>query len=154
MNRYKVTKQLGDGTYGSVPAVNRSTNEVGAIKKMKRSSTPGRREAARGVLAEEAEPSNIVKLKEVIENELFFVFEFMEANLYEVMKGRDKPIPEARAKPCIRCSKVWRLCTNMGFSTVTSSLRTCSSRAKQSNLVDFGLVARFAPAHLTRTTCR
>ena len=29
MNRYKVTKQLGDGTYGSVlKAVNRQTNEV------------------------------------------------------------------------------------------------------------------------------
>ena len=43
---------------------------------------------------------NIVKLKEVIrENEeLFFVFEYMEANLYEVMKGRDKPIPEARVR--------------------------------------------------------
>ena len=37
MNRYKVTKQLGDGTYGSVlKAVNRSTNEVVAIKKMKK----------------------------------------------------------------------------------------------------------------------
>ena len=34
MNRYKVTKQLGDGTYGSVlKAVNRSTHEVVAIKK-------------------------------------------------------------------------------------------------------------------------
>jgi serine/threonine protein kinase len=29
MNRYKVTKQLGDGTYGSVlKAVNRQTGEV------------------------------------------------------------------------------------------------------------------------------
>ena len=37
MNRYKVTKQLGDGTYGSVlKAVNRSTHEVVAIKKMKK----------------------------------------------------------------------------------------------------------------------
>jgi male germ cell-associated kinase len=37
MNRYKVTKQLGDGTYGSVlKAVNRQTGEVVAIKKMKK----------------------------------------------------------------------------------------------------------------------
>lgn len=29
MNRYKITKQLGDGTYGSVlKAVNRQTGEV------------------------------------------------------------------------------------------------------------------------------
>lgn len=37
MNRYKITKQLGDGTYGSVlKAVNRQTGEVVAIKKMKK----------------------------------------------------------------------------------------------------------------------
>ena len=37
MNRYKVTKQLGDGTYGSVlKAVNRQTGEVVAVKKMKK----------------------------------------------------------------------------------------------------------------------
>lgn len=37
MQRYRVTKQLGDGTYGSVfKAVNKQTGEVVAIKKMKR----------------------------------------------------------------------------------------------------------------------
>ena len=37
MQRYKVTKQLGDGTYGSVfKAFNKQTGEVVAIKKMKR----------------------------------------------------------------------------------------------------------------------
>ena len=36
-SRYKVIKQLGDGTYGSVwKATNRQSNEVVAIKKMKR----------------------------------------------------------------------------------------------------------------------
>jgi len=36
MNRYKVTKVLGDGTYGSVlRAQNKSTGETVAIKKMK-----------------------------------------------------------------------------------------------------------------------
>lgn len=36
MNRYKVTKQLGDGTYGSVhKAINRQSGEVVAIKQMK-----------------------------------------------------------------------------------------------------------------------
>jgi protein kinase len=39
---------------------------------------------------------NIVKLKEVIRenDELFFVFEFMDGNLYEVMKERDRFFPE------------------------------------------------------------
>lgn len=37
MNRYKIVKQLGDGTYGSVlKAVNRASGEVVAIKKMKK----------------------------------------------------------------------------------------------------------------------
>ena len=37
MNRYKVTKQLGDGTYGCVlKAANRQTGEIMAIKKMKK----------------------------------------------------------------------------------------------------------------------
>ena len=37
MNRYKVTKTLGDGTYGSVlRGQNRQSGEVVAIKRMKR----------------------------------------------------------------------------------------------------------------------
>ena len=44
--------------------------------------------------------ANVVKLKEVIRenDELFFVFEFMEKNLYEMMKEREKMIPEARIR--------------------------------------------------------
>jgi len=40
---------------------------------------------------------NIVKLKEVIRenDELFFVFEFMECNLYELSKKRDRHFPES-----------------------------------------------------------
>ena len=39
MNRYKVTKQLGDGTYGSVlKAVNRSTGEVVRIRRRARAA--------------------------------------------------------------------------------------------------------------------
>lgn len=44
--------------------------------------------------------ANIVKLKEVIRenDELFFVFEFLEKNLYEYMKEREKHIPESRVR--------------------------------------------------------
>lgn len=39
MNRYKVTKQLGDGTYGSVlKAINRSTGEVVRIGRRARAA--------------------------------------------------------------------------------------------------------------------
>ncbi len=43
---------------------------------------------------------NIVKLKEVIRenNELFFVFEFMDGNLYQSMKERDKYFPESKIR--------------------------------------------------------
>jgi serine/threonine protein kinase len=41
-----------------------------------------------------------VKLKEVIRenDELFFVFEFMEGNLYELMKNRDRHFPESKIR--------------------------------------------------------
>lgn len=42
----------------------------------------------------------IVKLKEVIRenDELFFVFEFMELNLYELMKKRERHFPESKIR--------------------------------------------------------
>ena len=42
----------------------------------------------------------MVKLKEVIRenDELFFVFEYMEANLYELMKKRDRHFPESKIR--------------------------------------------------------
>lgn len=44
--------------------------------------------------------ANIVKLKEVIRenNELYFVFEHMHANLYQAMSESDRPFPEARIR--------------------------------------------------------
>ena len=43
---------------------------------------------------------NIVKLREVIRanDELFFVFECMDTNLYELMKGRDRHFPESQVR--------------------------------------------------------
>lgn len=103
MNRYKVVKQLGDGTYGAVwKAVNRQTNEVVAIKKMKRKfysweECMNLREVKS--LRKLNHPC-VVKLKEVIRenDELFFVFEFLDCNLYQMMKDRDKFFPESRVK--------------------------------------------------------
>ena len=100
MNRYKVTKQLGDGTYGSVlKGVNRQTGEVVAIKKMKKKFyTWEECMQLREVKSlKKLNHPNIVKLKEVIRenDELFFVFEFMECNLYELSKKRDRHFPES-----------------------------------------------------------
>jgi protein kinase len=93
MNRYRITKTLGDGTYGSVfQATLLATGETVAIKKMKRKfyswdECMALREVRS--LRKLTHP-HIVKLREVIRDadELFFVFEFMERNLYELMRGR------------------------------------------------------------------
>lgn len=103
MNRYKVTKQLGDGTYGSVlKAVNRSTGEVVAVKKMKKKFyTWEECMQLREIKSlKKLNHPNIVKLKEVIRenDELFFVFEYMECNLYECMKKRDRHFPESKIR--------------------------------------------------------
>lgn len=103
MNQYKVIKELGDGTYGTVwKAINQSTNEIVAIKKMKRKyysweECMNLREVKS--LRKMNHP-NIVKLKEVIrENDnLYFVFEYMEYNLYQLMKDKVKLFPESKIR--------------------------------------------------------
>ncbi|XP_020622364.1 serine/threonine-protein kinase ICK-like [Orbicella faveolata] len=106
MKRYQNVKQLGDGTYGSVAlARNIETGETVAIKKMKRKyysweECINLREVKS---LRKLNHANIVKLKEVIrENDyLYFVFEYMKENLYQMMKSRDKLIPESMIRNII-----------------------------------------------------
>lgn len=103
MNRYKVLKALGDGTYGSVSrAQNKETGEYVAIKKFKQKYRSWEeciklREVAS--LRKLIHP-NIVKLKEVIRenDELHLVFEHMDTNLYEFIKGRPRALPENKVR--------------------------------------------------------
>jgi protein kinase len=87
MDKYKITKTLGDGTYGSVVmGTNKTTNEEVAIKKMKKKFYSWEEcMALREIksLRKLSQP-NIVKLKEVIRvnDDLYFVFEYMEMNIY------------------------------------------------------------------------
>ncbi|XP_013413842.1 serine/threonine-protein kinase ICK isoform X1 [Lingula anatina] len=100
MNRYNISKQLGDGTYGSVLlATAAESGEKVAIKKMKKKyyswdECLNLREVKS---LRKLNHANIVKLKEVIRenDQLFFVFEFMKENLYDMMKSRDKLFPES-----------------------------------------------------------
>ncbi|XP_061739742.1 serine/threonine-protein kinase MAK-like [Nerophis ophidion] len=94
MNRYVMLKQLGDGTYGSV-LLGRSneTGELVAIKRMKRKfysweECMNLRELKS---LKKLNHPNVIKLKEVIrENDhLFFVFEYMKENLYQLMNDRN-----------------------------------------------------------------
>lgn len=83
MEKYKIGKVLGDGTFGSVlKAVNTTNGEIVAIKKMK--TKYYKWEDCIGLpeiksLMKFRHP-NIVKLHEIIKenNELHFVFEFMD----------------------------------------------------------------------------
>ncbi|RMC17446.1 hypothetical protein DUI87_06028 [Hirundo rustica rustica] len=100
---YKTIRQLGDGTYGSV-LLGRSieSGELIAIKKMKRKfysweECMNLREVKS---LKKLNHANVVKLKEVIrENDhLYFVFEYMKENLYQLMKERNKLFPESTVR--------------------------------------------------------
>ncbi|XP_051929533.1 serine/threonine-protein kinase MAK-like isoform X1 [Hippocampus zosterae] len=94
MNRYTMLKQLGDGTYGSVIlGKSNETGELVAIKRMKRKfysweECMNLRELKS---LKKLNHPNVIKLKEVIrENDhLFFVFEYMRKNLYQLMNERN-----------------------------------------------------------------
>ncbi|KRX24700.1 Serine/threonine-protein kinase MAK [Trichinella nelsoni] len=99
-NRYRLLKEIGDGTFGEVWLAKRlSSNEKVAIKKMKKKyyswdEAMGLREVKS---LKKMNHINVVKLKEVIrENDtLYFIFEYMKENLYEMMKRRDSPFPHS-----------------------------------------------------------
>mmetsp|Transcript_14267 Transcript_14267/g.13842 ORF Transcript_14267/g.13842 Transcript_14267/m.13842 type:complete len:108 (-) Transcript_14267:12-335(-) len=103
MDRYKILKTIGDGAYGSVAkGVNKQTGESVAIKKMKKKfysweEAMGLREIKS--LRKMNNP-NVVKLKEVIRvnDDLYFVFEFMEKNVYDMIKARTSPLGEDKIK--------------------------------------------------------
>ena len=99
MERYKILKTLGDGTYGSVVlAINIASKEQVAIKKMKKKFYSWEEcMALREIKSlRKLNHAQIVKLKEVIRvnDDLYFVFEYMEQNIYELMKNRTSQFPE------------------------------------------------------------
>jgi serine/threonine protein kinase len=106
MERYKLLKVVGDGTFGVVyKACNTATGEICAIKKMKRKFLSWEeclnlREIMS--LRKFNNPS-IIKLKEVfrINEELNMVFEFMDENVYELIRDRVTPLPENRVRSII-----------------------------------------------------
>uniref|UniRef100_A0A182XPU4 non-specific serine/threonine protein kinase n=1 Tax=Anopheles quadriannulatus TaxID=34691 RepID=A0A182XPU4_ANOQN len=103
MNRYLTLSQLGDGTYGTVVLGQRKdTGEKVAIKRMKRKYYSWEEAMSlREVKSlKKLSHANVVKLKEVIrENDvLYFVFEYMQENLYQLIKDRDTHFPEATVR--------------------------------------------------------
>ncbi|KAI8821858.1 kinase-like domain-containing protein, partial [Fimicolochytrium jonesii] len=108
MNKYKIAKQIGDGSFGVVlKGTHVETGETVAIKKMKQKyyswdEAVNLREVKS--LAKLSNHVNIIKLKEVLRehDELYFVFEFMEGNLYQHTKNREGSLfTEAEVKSLI-----------------------------------------------------
>ncbi|OAY84446.1 Cyclin-dependent kinase F-3 [Ananas comosus] len=99
MDRYGVIKEIGDGTCGSVyKALNLETNDIVAVKKMKRKfyyweECLNLREVKS---LRKLNHPNIIKLKEIVRenHELFFIFEYMEHNLYQLMRDRQTALSE------------------------------------------------------------
>jgi serine/threonine protein kinase len=109
MEKYNILKVLGDGAFGIVyKAVNTETNEIVAIKKMKRKfSNWDECKNLREVksLIKLSHP-NIMKLKEVlkVKEELYLVFEYLTQNLfqnYEKLKEKGKGFTEDQVKSII-----------------------------------------------------
>lgn len=87
MDRYKILKNVGDGSFGSVAkAINKTTGETVAIKKMKKKfySWDEAMSLREIKSLRKLNHQHIVKLKEVIRvnDDLYFVFEFMDQNIY------------------------------------------------------------------------
>ncbi|KAF3435929.1 hypothetical protein FNV43_RR23021 [Rhamnella rubrinervis] len=99
MERYKILEELGDGTCGTVyKAFDWRSHEIVAVKKMKRKfffwEEYWRLREIR-VLRKLSHP-NIIKLKEVIRenNEVFLILEYMNYNLYQIMRDQERPFSE------------------------------------------------------------
>jgi len=115
MNRYNVVKVLGDGTYGSVIlCTNSETGEKVAVKKMKKKfysweECMNLREVKS---LKKLSHTNVIKLREVIRenDQLYFVFEYMKENLYQLMKDRDKLFPETHVR-----NIMYQICQGMAF---------------------------------------
>jgi len=90
MEDYKIIGVIGDGSFGTVmKASNIKTGEIVAIKKMKKKFNSWEecmslRELKS--LTKLKNHQNIIKLKEAlrVKDELFFIFEYMEQNVYQL----------------------------------------------------------------------
>ena len=96
MEKYKMLKSLGNGTFGSVSlAQNIQTGEYVAIKVMKRKffSWEECTQLWEVKTLQRLGHQNIIRLKEVIrmENVLYLIFENMQGSLFELIK-QNRPL--------------------------------------------------------------
>lgn len=106
MERYKILKNVGDGTYGVVfKAINTANGEICAIKKMKtKFKSWDECLSLREIKSlRKLSHNNVIKLKEAfrVNDELHLVFEFLDENVYQLIKDRADPLPETRIRSII-----------------------------------------------------
>lgn len=99
MENYKILKKLGDGTFGSVSqAKHTKTGEIVAIKQLKESFPSWEACVSLSEIKSLAKLNhpNIVQLYEVIkhQNRLYLVFEYLDQNIYQLIKNSSKPLSE------------------------------------------------------------
>jgi len=90
MDKYRIVKFIGDGTYGQVArGENRQTGEVVAIKKMKKKFYSWDDcMALREIKAlRRLNHPNIIKLREVlrVNDDLYLVFDYMDGNVFDTI---------------------------------------------------------------------
>ena len=90
MERFRIIKNIGDGTFGSVSkAAVQGSNEIVAVKKMKKKfySWEECLELREIKVLRKITHPNLVKLKEVVRanDELNLIFEYCDKNLYQLM---------------------------------------------------------------------
>ncbi|KAK4492186.1 hypothetical protein RD792_002984 [Penstemon davidsonii] len=99
MEKYNFLEELGAGSCGSVSkAINMETSEIVAVKRIRRKFYSWEEcLSLREVKSlQKLNHPNIIKLLEIVQenNELFFIFEYMEHNLYQIMKDQEKSFTE------------------------------------------------------------
>ena len=95
MDKFQILKNCGDGTYGVVyQAMNKTTREVVAIKKMKKKfETWDEAMRLREVKSlRRLNHQNVVKLKEVlrVQNDVYLVFEYMSGTILDYMQEQQR----------------------------------------------------------------
>jgi serine/threonine protein kinase len=93
MEKYQIVKKLGSGTFGNVEmAEDKKTGEIVAIKRLKKKYGTWEEclQLSEVKALRRMNHPNIVRLKEVIRvvNEAYFVFEYIEKDLYKLMTER------------------------------------------------------------------
>ena len=146
MEKYSILNKVGDGTFGSVAkAVNIETQEIVAIKKMKKNfqtwdEAMNLRELK--ALRKLIHP-NIVKLHEVVrlKDHLYFVFEYGDFNVYEWLKARPEPPSDIEIQGITyQCLQGISYCHKNGFfHRDLKPENLLINETNQVKLIDFGL---------------